>query len=50
MYDVGGFIVHFFSEDKVRQLAEGYEIVDVSEFEEGELPRKLFCVTLRRTS
>lgn len=48
MYEVGGFIVHFFSREKVEQLAEGYEIVSVHEFEEASLPRKLFRVTLRK--
>ena len=47
MYEEVGFIVHFFSEQKVKQLAEGYQIVDIEEFEEGKLPRKLFRVTLR---
>src|SRR3990172_128247 len=45
MYEVGGFIVHFFSREKVQHLAKGYEIVGVDEFEEGKLPRKLFRVT-----
>ncbi len=48
MYEVGGFIVHFFSMRKVERLAKGYELVSVDEFEEGDLPRKLFRVTLRR--
>ena len=48
MYEIGGFIVHFFSREKVEHLAKGYEIVDVAEFEEGPLPRKLFRVTLRK--
>ncbi len=48
MYEVGGFIVHFFSRQKVERLAKGYEIVSVDEFEEGKLPRKLFRVTLRK--
>jgi ubiquinone/menaquinone biosynthesis C-methylase UbiE len=48
MYEVGGFIVHFFSREKVEHLAKGYEIVSVDEFEEGKLPRKLFRVTLRK--
>lgn len=48
MYEVGGFIVHFFSLEKVRQLAKGCEIVSIDEFEEGGLPRKLFRVTLRK--
>lgn len=48
MYEVGGFIVHFFSPEKVRQLARGSEIVSMDEFEEGGLPRKLFRVTMRK--
>lgn len=48
MYEVAGFIVHFFSTAKVEQLATGYEIVSIDEFEEGGLPRKLFRVTLRK--
>lgn len=49
MYEVGGFIVHFFNLGKVEYLAKGYEIVSVDEFEEGKLPRKLFRVTLRKS-
>lgn len=48
MYEVGGFIVHFFSREKVAHLAKGYEIVNVDGFEEGRLPRKLFRLTLRK--
>ena len=48
MYEVGGFIVHFFSPEKVRQLAKGWESISIDEFEEGGLPRKLFRVTLRK--
>lgn len=48
MYEVGGFIVHFFNREKVEHLAKGYEIVRVDEFEEATLPRKLFQVTLRK--
>lgn len=46
IYQTGGFAVHFFDRGKVRLLAEGFTIVDIEEFEEGELPRKLFRVTL----
>jgi SAM-dependent methyltransferase len=48
MYEVGGFIVHFFSREKAEQLAKGFEIVSIDTCEEGELPRKLFRVTLRK--
>jgi len=47
MYQAGGFIVHFFSREKVEYLANGYEILGIEEFEEGPLPRKLFRVTMR---
>jgi SAM-dependent methyltransferase len=48
MWEVGGFIVHFFDRDKVVRLARGFEIVSIDEFEEGGLPRKLWRVTLRK--
>ena len=48
MYEVDGFVVHFFDLEKVKRLATGYEIVGIDEFEEGELPRRLFRVTLRK--
>ena len=48
MYEVGGFIVHFFNMQKIEQLTKGYELISVDEFEEGALPRKLFRVVLRK--
>jgi len=50
MYESNGFIVHFFSREKVVRLATGYEFLALEEFEEGSLPRKLFLVTLRKNS
>jgi SAM-dependent methyltransferase len=44
----GGFIVHFFSGEKVAQLARGYQLLNVEEFEEGPLPKRLYLVTQRR--
>ncbi len=40
--------IHFFSRKKVEQLAHGFEILSIDEFEESALPGKLFWVTLRR--
>lgn len=48
LYESGGFIVHYFSREKVARLACGYELLAIDEFEEGKLPRKLFRVTLRK--
>ena len=48
LYENDGFIVHFFSKEKVKQLSNGFDIVNIENFEEGEFPRKLFRVTLKK--
>jgi hypothetical protein len=49
MYEIiVGFIVNFFSRERVEHLAKGFDILSIDEFEEGTLPRKLFQVTLRK--
>lgn len=50
MYEVGGFVVHFFNREKVELLAKGYKVLAIDEFEEGGLPRRLFRVTLSKPS
>lgn len=47
MYEHGGFIVHFFDRSLIDRLATGFELVDVTEFTEGDLPRRLARVTMR---
>jgi SAM-dependent methyltransferase len=47
LYESGGFIVHFFNAETVKRLVDGYEIVELTRFQEGPLPRELFRVTLR---
>jgi len=47
-YESGGFVVHFFDQPLVEQLADGFEDLKVAPFEEGELPRRLWRVTSRR--
>jgi len=48
LYENDGFIVHFFSKNKVNQLSKGFQVLDIEEFEEGRFPRKLFKVTLKK--
>jgi hypothetical protein len=48
MYELDGFVVHFFRRDLVERLAEGFDLIEIEEFEEGALPRRLFRVTLRK--
>lgn len=50
MYELDGYVVRFFDRRTVDLLAEGFSVVEVSEFEEGELPRKLFYVEEKRAS
>jgi SAM-dependent methyltransferase len=49
MYEHGGFVVHFFDRALIERLSSGFELLDVTEFTEGELPRRLVRVTMRRT-
>ena len=48
LYENDGFIVHFFSEDKVKKLSKGFKLIDIEKFEEGKFPRKLFIVKNRK--
>ncbi len=45
-----GFVVHFFTEEKVRRLARGYDIVHIREFDDPSPPftKKLYEVLLRK--
>jgi len=50
LYENDGFIVHFFSKNKINHFSKGFEILDIKKFEEGKFPRKLFRVTLKKKS
>jgi len=55
LFELDGFVVHFFTEELVERIAAGsaaasFELLDREEFEEGELPRRLIRVTMRRPS
>ena len=48
LFESNGFIVHFFSKDKIKKLLRGFELLDMSTFEEGSFPRRLYRVTMRK--
>lgn len=48
IYKIGGFVVHFFTEEKIKKLAKSYELSVIDRLEEGSLPRDLYCVTMRK--
>lgn len=41
LYENDGFIVHFFSIDKIKKLSKGFKILNIDSFDEGPFPRKL---------
>ena len=47
-YETDGFVVHFFDRPLVERLASGFELLDVADYAEGRLPRRLFGVTMRK--
>jgi len=48
LYKNDGFIVHFFSKEKIKDLSEGFDILDIESFDEGSFPRKLFRVIQKK--
>lgn len=48
IFECGGFAVHFFSRELVDSLVADWILDDVHAFEEGELPRRLWCVTVAK--
>ena len=48
LYENDGFIVHFFSKEKIKDLSKGFDILDIEAFEEGTFPRKLFKVLKKK--
>jgi SAM-dependent methyltransferase len=47
-WEMGGFVVHFFDRVLVDRLAAGFELIEVAEYAEGRLPRRLYGVTMRK--
>ena len=44
LYEIDGFIIHFFSKDKINSLLDGFENLFIEKFDEGKFPRKLYLV------
>jgi SAM-dependent methyltransferase len=47
-WETGGFVVHFFDGALIERLADGFELLEVKDHEEGRLPRRLAAVTMRK--
>ena len=44
LYENDGFIVHFFSKEKVKSYLKGFQNIIIETFEEGKFPRQLYFV------
>ena len=44
LYEIDGFIIHFFSKDKILSLTSGFKNISIDYFEEGSFPRKLYFI------
>ena len=44
LYEIDGFIIHFFSKDKIESLLDGFKNLFIEKFDEGKFPRKLYLV------
>ena len=44
LYENDGFIVHYFSKEKINSLLDGFKNITLDKFEEGKFPRRLFFV------
>ena len=44
LYENDGFIVHYFSENKIKNLLDGFINISIENFDEGSFPRKLSLV------
>ncbi len=40
--------MHFFDRELVDRLSDGFELLDITDFEEGELHRRLWQITQRK--
>jgi hypothetical protein len=45
-WETGRFVVHFFDRALIDRFASGFELLDVSDYDEGRLPRRLAAVTM----
>ena len=50
LYEMNGFIVHFFSDEKIKKLLNGYKNLDIIKFDEGNFPRRLSMVINQKTN
>ena len=44
LFENDGFIIHFFSKEKIKKLLDGFINLKIEYFEEGKFPRRLYMV------
>ncbi len=49
LYEMNGYIVHYFSDEKIKKLSKGFKSLSINYFDEGSFPRKLSLVINQKT-
>ena len=49
MYEMNGFIVHYFSENKIKNLLDGFTNISIENFDEGSFPGKTTFIKIFNT-
>jgi|TARA_B110000438_G_scaffold3650_1_gene3658 SAM-dependent methyltransferase len=44
LYENDGFVVHFFSKDKIKESSKKFKTLHIEKLEEGSFPRKLYII------
>ena len=44
LYEMNGYVVHYFSDEKIKNLLKGFKNLSIKYFDEGDFPRKLSLV------
>ena len=44
LYEMNGYIVHYFSDKKIKKLLNGFKNLSIDYFNEGDFPRRLSLV------
>ncbi|WP_320171945.1 class I SAM-dependent methyltransferase [Maridesulfovibrio sp.] len=50
LFEADRLAVHFFSEEKIRSLSSGFNILSVERMKEEEQSRDLFCIAMKKSS
>lgn len=48
LFEIDGYIMHFLSRKDIDYLTEGVELLEIRKIEEGQLPKRLYEVVVKK--